>query len=54
MKVVALTGKSGGKLAALCDIEIRVIHQGFADRVQEVHIKIIHSLIHYIESNIFS
>ncbi|MEN8122053.1 MAG: D-sedoheptulose 7-phosphate isomerase [Bacteroidota bacterium] len=54
MKVVALTGKSGGKLAALCDIEIRVAHKGFADRVQEIHIKIIHSLINYIESNIFS
>jgi len=54
MKVVALTGKSGGKLAALCDMEIRVVHKGYADRVQEVHIKIIHSLIHYIESNIFS
>jgi len=24
----------------------------WADRVQEIHIKIIHSLIHYIESNI--
>jgi len=54
MKVIALTGKSGGKLSSLCDIEIRVIHQGYADRVQEIHIKIIHSLIHYIESNIFS
>jgi len=54
MKVVALTGKSGGKLADHCDIEIRVAHNGYADRVQEVHIKIIHSLIHYIESNLFS
>jgi len=54
MKVVALTGKSGGKLASQCDIEIRVEHKGYADRVQEIHIKIIHSLIHYIESNLFS
>ncbi len=54
MKVVALTGKSGGKLANNCDIEIRVAHKGYADRVQEVHIKIIHSLIHYIERNLFS
>ncbi|OQY03962.1 MAG: phosphoheptose isomerase [Bacteroidetes bacterium 4572_117] len=53
MKVIALTGKSGGKLAKLCDIEIRIEHNGFADRVQEIHIKIIHSLIHYIESKIF-
>jgi D-sedoheptulose 7-phosphate isomerase len=52
MKVVGLTGKNGGKLAPLCDVEIRVEHMGYADRVQEIHIKIIHSLINYIESNV--
>ena len=52
MKVIGLTGKNGGDLANLCDVEIRVAHNGFADRVQEVHIKIIHALIHYIESNL--
>ena len=52
MKVIGLTGKDGGKLAALCDIEIRVPFNGYADRIQEIHIKIIHSLIHYIESNV--
>lgn len=49
MKVVALTGKDGGKLAALADVEIRVPHMGYADRIQEVHIKIIHILILLIE-----
>ena len=49
MKIVVLTGKNGGQLAGLCDVEIRVPFFGFADRVQEVHIKIIHSLIHLIE-----
>ncbi len=49
MKVIGLTGKSGGKIAGLCDIELRVPHQGYSDRIQEIHIKIIHSLIHYIE-----
>ena len=49
MKVVGLTGKDGGKLAALCDVEIRVAHDGYADRVQETHIKVIHSLIDHIE-----
>lgn len=49
MKVVALTGKSGGKLAELADVEIRVPHSGYSDRIQEVHIKIIHTLIQYIE-----
>ncbi len=52
MKVIALTGKSGGKLANKCDLEIRVEHHGYADRVQEIHIKIIHSLIHYIEEEL--
>lgn len=49
MHVVGLTGKDGGKLAAQCDAEVRVPHNGYADRVQEVHIKIIHSLIDHIE-----
>lgn len=50
MKVIALTGNSGGKLAPLADVEIRVPHQGFADRIQEIHIKVIHILILLIES----
>lgn len=47
--VVGLTGKDGGRLAPLCDVEVRVPHNGFADRVQEVHIKVIHALIDHIE-----
>jgi D-sedoheptulose 7-phosphate isomerase len=47
--VVGLTGKDGGKLAGLCDVEVRVPHAGYADRVQEVHIKVIHALIDHIE-----
>lgn len=49
VKVVGLTGKDGGKLAPLCDVEVRVPHNGYADRVQEVHIKVIHALIDHIE-----
>ncbi len=52
MQVIALTGKNGGQLAPLADIEIRVPHQGFADRIQEVHIKIIHILILLIEEQV--
>ncbi len=52
MKVVALTGKDGGKLAKLADVEIRVPHNGFADRIQEIHIKIIHILILLIEKKV--
>jgi len=52
MKVIALTGKSGGKLAPLADVEVRVPHMGYADRIQEVHIKIIHILILLIEKQV--
>lgn len=52
MKVVGLTGKTGGKLAELCDVELRVAHKGYADRVQEIHIKAIHALINYIEQKV--
>ena len=49
MKVIALTGKDGGKLGPLADVEIRVAHKGYADRIQEIHIKVIHILILLIE-----
>ncbi|MBC6697145.1 D-sedoheptulose 7-phosphate isomerase [Hymenobacter sp. BT190] len=49
MRVVGLTGKDGGQLATLCDVEIRAPHHGYADRVQEIHIKAIHIMIMLIE-----
>lgn len=49
MKTIALAGKDGGKMAGLADVEIRVPHFGYADRIQEVHIKIIHIIIQLIE-----
>ena len=49
MRIVGLTGKDGGQLAALCDVEIRAPHAGFADRIQEIHIKAIHIMIMLIE-----
>lgn len=49
MKVVGLTGKDGGKMGGLCDVEIRAPHAPYADRAQEIHIKVIHSLIDHIE-----
>lgn len=52
MKIVALTGKDGGKLGPLADVEIRVPHVGFADRIQEIHIKVIHILILLIEKQL--
>ena len=50
--VVGLTGKDGGKMAEMCDIEIRAPFSNYANRAQEIHIKCIHSLIDYIEQHI--
>jgi D-sedoheptulose 7-phosphate isomerase len=50
--VIGLTGKTGGKLADKCDIEIRAPFSEYADRAQEIHIKVIHTLIHYIEEHL--
>ena len=52
MNVVGLTGKSGGKMAGMVDVEIRAPHSDFADRAQEIHIKVIHALIDHIEHNL--
>lgn len=52
IRIVALTGKDGGQLAKEADVNICVSHFGYADRIQEIHIKIIHTLIDYIEQNV--
>jgi D-sedoheptulose 7-phosphate isomerase len=52
MKTIVLSGNSGGKMAQspeLVDLEIRVPHTGYADRIQELHIKFIHIIIKLIE-----
>lgn len=53
MKVVALTGNKGGALQEFADVEIRVPYNGYADRIQEIHIKVIHILIFLIEKKFF-
>jgi D-sedoheptulose 7-phosphate isomerase len=49
MKVVGLTGRGGGDLAPLCDVVVSIPWEGYADRVQELHIKVIHAWIDQIE-----
>jgi D-sedoheptulose 7-phosphate isomerase len=53
IKVIGLTGKDGGKMASLCDVEIRAPYSKYADRAQEIHIKVIHALIDYVERYYF-
>ena len=49
MYVVSLTGKSGGVLTSASDVEICVPMEFYSDRTQEIHIIIIHALVHFIE-----
>jgi D-sedoheptulose 7-phosphate isomerase len=49
MSVISLTGKGGGPLAGLSGINIDIPHHFFADRIQEMHIKIIHIIIQLVE-----
>ena len=51
IKIIALTGKNGGSLAEYADVLINVPHNGYSDRIQEIHIKVIHILILLIEKS---
>ncbi len=52
LKTVALLGKDGGKLKGLCDMEL-IIPGETSDRIQEVHMAILHILIEKIERDLF-
>ncbi len=52
MHVIGLTGRPGTDLAALSEVCINAPAGRFADRVQEMHIKIIHILIELVERSI--
>lgn len=52
MKIIGLTGKDGGIIANFCDVEIRAPYSQYADRAQEIHIKVIHSLIDGVEHSL--
>ena len=49
MPVIALTGRPGSPLARLAQFEVCTPAGRFADRVQELHIKVIHVLIELVE-----
>lgn len=52
VKIVGLLGKDGGKVKNMVDVPIIVPSQN-TGRIQEVHIKIIHSFIEGIERSLF-
>ncbi|WP_106476267.1 SIS domain-containing protein [Phytohalomonas tamaricis] len=53
VNVIALTGRPASPLAPLADIEICAPGGQYADRVQELHIKVLHILIELIERHFF-
>lgn len=53
MQVISLTGAPGSALGALATVDISAGASRYADRVQEVHIKVIHILIELIERDFF-
>lgn len=50
MKVIALTSKKGQTLSALSDVAVMAPDAPHSDRIQEIHIKVIHILIESIEA----
>jgi len=52
VKVIALTGKPDTPITELADIAIVTPGGKYADRVQELHIKVIHILIELVERNL--
>ena len=49
MRVLSLTGNGGGKLALTSDVDVCVPWTGYADRIQEIHIRCIHAWIDAVE-----
>jgi D-sedoheptulose 7-phosphate isomerase len=50
---VGLLGRGGGKIAALVDVPIVVPLATTSDRIQEVHIQVIHAVIEAVERRMF-
>ncbi|MDN4053148.1 SIS domain-containing protein [Massilia sp. YIM B02763] len=53
LRVIGLTGSPESPLQALCDVCICSPGGAYADRVQEMHIKIIHILLELVERDLF-
>ena len=52
MKVIGLTGRPGSQLEQFVDVSICTSAGRYADRVQELHIKVIHILIELVERSL--
>lgn len=52
MKTIGLLGKGGGQLSELVDLAI-VVPAQTSERIQEIHIKLIHTVIETVERELF-
>ena len=52
IKTIGLLGKGGGQLKDMVDVPL-IVPSSVSDRVQEVHIKVIHTFIEGIERNLY-
>ena len=53
LTVVGLLGKGGGKMRSMVDVAIVVPRAQTSDRIQEVHIKVLHIVIEAVERELF-
>lgn len=53
VRTVALLGKGGGKMKEMADISIIVPEATTSDRIQEIHIKVLHIAIEAVERSLF-
>ncbi len=57
MRTIALLGRDGGKLAGVCDLEWIVpgvpVAAPTADRIQEIHMLVLHALVEGVERRMF-
>ena len=53
MKTIGLLGKNGGKIAPLVDCAV-IVPSESTERIQEIHIKVIHSVIEGMEKTVFA
>ena len=51
--VAGLLGRGGGPMRALCDVAVVVPLATTSDRIQEIHIKVIHAVIEAVERRMF-
>jgi D-sedoheptulose 7-phosphate isomerase len=51
--VVGLLGRGGGPMKDLCDVAVVVPVATTSDRIQEIHIKVIHAVIEAVERRMF-